>query len=165
MLIFLDESFRTNTNTGTEFGVLSGVAIPEDIYHQFQLDFFYARKPYHGLVLKEDDEIHGKELLNKATLKRLRLKGSSYHWNLSEELLSFARSRKIRVFGVVCFRPSIKSFVCANESMLDVTFRYLFERIDTFMKREFPNRTAKLIFDNRDHTTHEANARAITIFL
>lgn len=164
MLMFFDESFRTNKNTGVEFGVLAGVAIPEDIYHQFQLDFFRARRPYHGLVLKEDDEVHGTELLNKATLKRLRLRGSSYHWNLAEELLAFARSRGIKVFGVVCFRPKIKSFVYADESVLDVTFRYLFERIDTYMKREFPNRIAKLIFDNRDHKTHEAIARAITNF-
>lgn len=38
MLVFLDESFRRNHNTGRDFGVLSGVAIPEDIFHEFQLD-------------------------------------------------------------------------------------------------------------------------------
>ncbi|MBN2218588.1 MAG: DUF3800 domain-containing protein [Pirellulales bacterium] len=164
MLIFLDESFRRNVNSSTEYGVLAGVAIPEDIYHEFQLDFYGVRKPYHGLVLKEDDEVHGKELLNKATLKRMRIRGSSSHWSLAEDLLNFSRSRKIKVFGVVCFRPCIKSFVCADETQLDLTFRYLFERIDTYMKREFPERIAKLVFDNREHTTHEANARAITNF-
>ncbi len=53
MLIFLDESFRKNVNTGTPYGVLSGVAIPEDTFHRFQADFFLARRPYHGLVLKK----------------------------------------------------------------------------------------------------------------
>lgn len=164
MLIFLDESFRTNVNTGAEFGVLAGVAIPEDIFHQFQYDFFTVRRPYHGNVLKEDDEIKGKELLSSSTLKRISIKGSSYHWNLAEELLQVSRSRGVKVFGVVCFRPQLKSFVCGDESLIDPTFRYLFERIDLYMKRTFPTRTAKLIFDNREHRTHEANARAITNF-
>jgi hypothetical protein len=113
MLIFLDESFRKNVNTGSEYGVLAGVAIPEDTYHQFQHDFFYARKPYHGLVLKEDDEIHGKELLNKATLKRIAMKGSSYHWNLAAELLAFARNRGNREENVLHHRCRRQS---ANES-------------------------------------------------
>lgn len=164
MLVFLDESFRKNENTARDFGVLAGVAIPEDIFHDFQLEFFQVRRPFHGQVLKENDEIHGKELLNKSTLKRLQLRGSSRHWDLAEELLKLARHRHIKTFGVVCFRPHMKSFVCGDDSAMDVTFRYLFERIDNYMKREFPGRTAKLIFDNRDHKTHEANAKAITNF-
>jgi len=161
MLIFLDESFRTNQNTKREFGVLAGVAIPEDIFHDFQLDFFKTRRPYHGQVLKEGDEVHGKELLSKATLKRIKLRGASQHWGLAEKLLHLARSNNIKTFGVVCFRPQMKSFVCGDESSLDVTFRYLFERIDNYMKLEFPGRTAKLIFDNRDHKTHEANYKLL----
>lgn len=164
MLVFLDESFRSNVNTSAEFGVLAGVAIPEDIFHQFQYDFFTVRRPYHGNVLKENDEIKGKELLNNSTLKRIKIKGSSYQWNLAEELLQFSRSRNVKIFGVVCFRPQLRSFVCGDESLIDPTFRYLFERIDLYMKRNFPTRNAKLIFDNREHRTHEANSRAITNF-
>ena len=54
--------------------------------------------------------------------------------------------------------------MCDDEVNLDVTYRYLFERIDSYMKREFAGRVAKLVFDNRDHRTHEKNARAITNF-
>ena len=164
MLVFLDESLRRNKNTSREFGVLAGVAVPEETYHTFQQDFYSVRRPYHGRVLKEDDEIKGNELLNKATLKTIAMKGVSSHWSLAQDLLGFARSRKIKVFGVVCFRPGLTSFVCGDEAKLDPTFRYLFERIDIYMKREFPDRTAKLIFDNRDHRTNEKNARAITNF-
>lgn len=164
MLVFLDESFRVNENTNRPFGVLSGVAIPEDVFHSFQHDFFLVRRPYHGTVLPEDAEIKGKELLNKATLKTIRLRGASAQWSLAQDILGFARARKIKVFGVVCFRPGLQSFVCGDDAMLDVTFRYLFERIDTYVKREFPGRVAKLVFDNRDHRTHEKNARAITNF-
>lgn len=151
-------------STHRPFGVLAGVAIPEDAFHTFQRDFYLVRRPYHGHVLPEDAEIKGKELLNKATLKRINLRGTSAHWSLAEDLLGFARARKLKVFGIVCFRAQLHSFACGDETALDVTFRYLFERIDVYMKREFPGRVAKLVFDDRDHKTNERNARAITNF-
>jgi hypothetical protein len=164
MFVFLDETFRTHLNTRTRFGALCGIAIPEDLFHSVQADVFAVRRPYHGTVLGEDDEIHGADLLNGTTFKVLERKGFSYHWNLAEELLLFARRQRLRVFSVVCFRSDLHSFVCGDDRNLDVTFRYLFERIDLYMKREFPRRFAKLVFDNRDHRTHEKNARAITNF-
>jgi hypothetical protein len=164
MLVFLDESFRTHAASGSPFGVLSGIAIPEDIFHSVQRDIVDVRRPYHGLVLREDEEIHGQPLLRAFTLKQRERNGFSYHWNLAEDLLHFARFRKLKVFGVVCFRTAYQSFVCADEKNLDFTFRYLFERIDRYMKIEFPGRFAKLVFDNREHSTHEKNARAITNF-
>jgi hypothetical protein len=164
MLVFLDESFRTNLNTKLPFGVMAGVAIPEDTYHAFQRDFFMVRRPYHGQVLGESDEIIGQELLTNTTFKVRRKHGVSKHWSLAEDILGFSRSCNIKVFGVVCFRTGLHSFVCSDDTALDPTFRYLFERIDNYMKREFPGRIAKLVFDNRDHRTNELNARAITNF-
>jgi hypothetical protein len=164
MLVFLDESFREHARSKYKFGVLAGIAIPEDTYHDFQHDFFYVRKPYHGHVLSESSEIKGKELLTKKTLSIRMQHGTSAHWSLAEDLLGFAKSRGIKVFGVVCFRSDLHSFVCNDEKAMDVTFRYLFERIDIYMKREFPGRVAKIVFDNRDHQTHEKNAKAITSF-
>jgi hypothetical protein len=165
MLVFLDESFRKHGKTNRSFGVLAGLSIPEDPFHVFQRAFHAIRRPYHGTVLNEDSEIKGNELLNKATLKQLRLRGSSAQWSLAQDLLGFARSRRLTVFGVVCFRPGLHSFDCGDEKSMDVTFRYLFERIDTYMKRELPGRAAKLVFDDRGHKVNERNARAITNFL
>lgn len=164
MLVFLDESFRTHVPSGTPFGVLSGIAIPEDSFHLVQRDLYEVRRPYHGQVLSEDGEIHGSHLLNGMTFKIMQDRGFAYRWNLAEDILQFARNRKLKVFGVVCFRSNLKSFVCGDEKKLDTTYRYLFERIDLYMKREFPGRHAKLIFDNREHKTHEKNAKAITNF-
>lgn len=164
MLVFLDESFRKHRRTGIQLGVLSGVAIPEDVFHDFQRDMFGVRKPYHGHVLGADSEVHGTQLLRNATLKTISKRGFSLHWNLAEELLQFAKSRWFKVFGVVCFQEGLNSLVCDDEVNLDLTYRYLFERIDMYMKREFPGRFAKLVFDNRDHKTDEKNSRAITNF-
>jgi len=164
MLIFLDETFRTHKKTGNRLGVLSGVAVPEDAFHSLQSEIYHCRRPYHGQVLKPDDEMHGTHLLNNTTRRMLQEKGYSYHYNLVEDVLSLARSRGLRVFGVACFRSDFSTFVCADETKLDLTYRYLFERIDNYMRREFPDRIAKLVFDNRDHKTDERNARAITNF-
>lgn len=164
MLVFLDESFRPHRKTGVRFGVLAGIAIPEDRFHVIQRDIYNVRTPYHGKVLGPEDEIKGKELLGTATFKVLERKGYSYQWNLADEPLQYASRQGLKVFGVVCFRPTLHSFVCGDERRLDATFRDLFERIDLYMKRTFPGKFAKLVFDNRDNRTNEANARAITNF-
>lgn len=164
MLIFLDESFRSHRRSGKRFGVLAGVAIPEDRFHIVQRDIYNVRQPYHGTVLRADQEIKGRELLGSATFKTLEKRKYSYQWNLATELLQYSLRQNLKVFGVVCFRPGLHSFVCGDENRLDSTFRDLFDRIDTYMKRTFPGRFAKLVFDNRDNRTNEANARAITNF-
>ncbi len=120
MPVFLDESFRQSKTTGRAFGVLAGVAIPEDVFHAFQHDFFSVRRPYHGTVLGENDEIKGSELLCKATLKRIAAHGSPPQWSLAEDLLGFARSRRIKVFGVVCFRPGLQSIGGQPQTSLKV---------------------------------------------
>ncbi|MFW6132741.1 MAG: DUF3800 domain-containing protein [Planctomycetota bacterium] len=165
MLVFLDETFRRHARTGRRFGALSGVAIPEDVFQSFQSLVFHCRRPYHNMgILDPNDELHGTSLLNKTTRKMREKRGYSYHWNLVEDVLNLAQSQQVRVFGVVCFRSPLHTFVCGDQSQLDVTYRYLFERIDRYVKREYPGRVAKLIFDNRDHRTHVKNARAITNF-
>ena len=47
---------------------------------------------------------------------------------------------------------------------MDVSFKYLFERIDMFMKIKHPSQLAKLVFDDRDYGINQKNARAITNF-
>lgn len=164
MLVFLDESFRKHLGTNQRMGVLAGIAIPEDTYAAVSTDLYYVRRPYHDLVLGENDEIKGRELLRNMTFKSLATKGYSYHWNLAEELLHFAGSRHLKIFGIVCFRTDLMSLICDDETKLDITFRYLFERVDNYVKLEFPGRRAKLIFDDRDKSANEKNARAITNF-
>lgn len=164
MIIFLDETFRVHKKSGRRFGALAGVAIPEDVFSSVQQGIYEVRKPYHGNVLAAEHEIKGNELLRASTFRVREMQGFSYHWNLAEELLHYARSRRLKVFGIVCFREDLQTFICDDERKLDLTFRYLFERIDRFMKLEFPGVSAKLVFDNRQHAIHEANAKAITNF-
>ncbi len=163
MLVFLDESFRTHNRTGKPFGVLAGVAIPEDSLGQFHRDIYEVRKPYEGLCLRPHDELKGQKLLSSSALKAKET-GFSYKWNLAEEVLQFTRKQGVKVFGVVCFRDGFETFLCADEMSLDLTYRYLFERIDRFMKRKMPGRFAKIIFDDRGHSANKKNGKAITNF-
>lgn len=164
MLVFLDESFRNHRSLGHRFGVLAGIAIPEDIYPALQDGIHGVRRPYFDTVVKEEDALHGNQLLTETTFRVREQNGYSYHWNLTEELILYARRLPIRVFAVVCFDPAFHAFSCGDERLLDPTFRFLFERIDRYMKLEFPGRYAKLVFDDRGRPTNEKNARAITNF-
>lgn len=165
MLVFLDESFRSHLTTENRFGVLAGIAIPEDIYASVQHGVYEVRRPYHhNSVLRADQEIHTKHLLNRRTFRAREECGFSYHWNLCEELLGYARHQRLTVFGVVCFRSDWHSFVCSDDRRLDAPFQYLFERIDVYMKSKFPRRYAKIVFDDRDVGTNKKNAIAITNF-
>jgi len=164
VLVFLDETFRTHVRTGARLGVLAGVAIPEDILSDFHYQLHLLRRPYHGQVLREDDEIKGRLLLNKATLENHARGLPSLKRRLAEDLLHYSARRQIKVFGVVCFRDDLHTFVCDDELKIDQTYRYLFERIDRYMRLALPGRFAKIIFDDRGHRTNAVNARAITNF-
>jgi len=83
---------------------------------------------------------------------------------LASDLLDYIASKKLTVFGCVCFDDELRAFRCQDVRALDKTFRYIFERVDIYLKREHPNRMAKLIFDDRDYQTNRQNAETITNF-
>jgi hypothetical protein len=82
---------------------------------------------------------------------------------LAEDILNYAINRRFRIFGVVCFGAQ-SALICDDEVRLELPFRYLFERIDLYMKQTFPRRFAKLVFDDRGHSTNARNGRAATNF-
>lgn len=68
------------------------------------------------------------------------------------------------VFGVVCFDDSLRDLRCHDPVKLEPSYRSLFERMDMYMRLEFPLRRAKLVFDDVDHGTNAARAASITNF-
>jgi len=58
----------------------------------------------------------------------------------------------------------MQKFRCEDMSAMDVSFRYLFERIDMFMKIEHPNQLAKLAFDDRDYPIKQTYSPPSTTF-
>jgi hypothetical protein len=167
MLVFLDESFRTN-NRGDKaipLGVLSGVAIDERQLTRIAKDIYNLKYKHFGAEFAKDQEIKGTTLLKRHAFKiEITRNEKSRNLELARDIVRYLIRKRIPVFGCVCFQQNIQTFKCENETALDKTFRFLFERLDMFMKIEAPDQMAALVFDDRDHGTNTKNATAITNF-
>lgn len=163
MLIFLDESFQNSrTNINKSVGVLGGIGIPEEELHTVVNDVFALKVKHFGVTKAKEMEIKGKELF-KPYVFNLQKKGiKSKNIELGNDLLQYIVSKRLFVFGTVCFEDSLKAFTCQDVHALDKTFIYLFERIDVCLKNEFPDKMAKIIFDDRGYQVNKLNSEAIT---
>jgi hypothetical protein len=165
MLVFFDETFRDSLSyKGASLGVLSGIAIPEQELHRVATDVYQLKYKHMGAEFARDGEIKGKELMKNWVFKLEAKGGTSRNLALARDLLAYIEAKKLTVFGCVCFEKALREFKCADVRALDMTFRYVFERIDMFMKIKFPDRRAKLIFDDRDYGINRLNAMVITNF-
>jgi hypothetical protein len=164
MLIFLDETFRVWKEKDLPLGALCGVAIREQELTRIANDIFKLKLKHLGDDFARDKEMKGKELLKPYAFKMREHHGASRNLDLVGDLVHYLRRKKIPVFGTVCFQEEFKQFACQNMTALDKTFRYLFERIDMFMRIQDKEDMAVLVFDDRDHGTNLKNATAITNF-
>jgi len=165
MLIFFDESFRESRSEHKRaFGVLSGIAIPEKELHRVSTDIFQLKLKHFGHEFASEKEIKGKDLLKNRVFQHLEEGNKRPNLYFTEDVLQYIAFKKLYVFGCVCFEAGIQRFKCNDVRVLDNTFRYIFERVDMFMKIDHPNQLAKLVFDDRDYGTNHPNAAAITNF-
>lgn len=165
MLVFFDETFRDSLSyPGASLGALCGVAIPEKQLHRVADDVFKLKLKHFGNDFARDGEIKGKDLLKNWVFK-LEAKGiASRNLAFAFDLLNYLQAMRLTVFGCVCFEKGMQKFQCEDMRALDMTFRYVFERVDMFMKVRYPDRMAKLVFDDRDYGINRKNAEAITNF-
>lgn len=166
MLVFLDETFRVHCRgvRETPFGVLAGVAIDERQLTRIAKDVFAMKLNHLGADFARDAELKGKDLVKKWVFNLERRGIQSKNLDLVRDIIRYIRRKGIKVFGCVCFQERLQEFKCQDVTALDRTFRYLFERVDMFMKIEHPDQIAALVFDDRDHGTNARNATAITNF-
>ncbi len=165
MLIFFDESFRKSKSMSNKsLGILCGIGIPEEQLYSVVADVYQIKYKNLGADFAKNDEIKGKELF-KNYVFALEAKGiKSKHLALGGDLVDYIVSKKLPIFGCVCFEDGLQLFKCGDVSFLDKTFFYIFERIDIYLKREYPQKMAKLIFDDREYSINKSNAEAITNF-
>lgn len=162
MLIFLDESFRKKD--GKEFGTLAGLVLAEDKLTSLAQDIYQLKYNHFGPEFARDGELKGKDLLKRYVF-RLEAKGiPSSNLAFSRDLVRYLQRKRLPVFGCVCFDQSHLKFNCDEATRLPKTYRYLFERLDMFMKIEHHDEMAAIVFDDRDHGTNLKNATAITNF-
>lgn len=165
MLFFFDETFRDSlTHTGASLGALSGIAIPEHDLAHVTADVYQLKLKHFGSDFAKDGEIKGKEILKNWVFK-LAAKGQpSRNLAFATDLLEYLAGKRLWVFGCVCFEQGFQKFQCEDMTALDMTFRYLFERVDMFMKIKHQKNMAKLVFDDRDYSINQKNSEAITNF-
>lgn len=165
MLIFFDESFRdTSTHPVRSTGTLCGIAIPEKVLHQIVVDVYQIKYNNLGEHYAKEKEIKGKDLF-KNFVFNLEAKGTkSKNLLLANDLLDYISSKELKIFGCISFEQNSQAFQCQNVIALDKTFRYLFERIDVYMKKEKDSCLAKIIFDDRGYSINKLNSEAITNF-
>ncbi len=165
MLFFFDESFRESlTHPGVSLGALCGVGVPEAQLRRVADDIYKLKHKHFDIDFARTGEIKDKELF-KNYVFGLQKKGIvSKNLALGNELVEYLYTKRLPVFGCVCFEKGMQNFQAEDVTALDKTFRYLFERIDIWMKLHRPHDKALIVFDDRDYGINRKNAEAITNF-
>ncbi len=166
MLIFFDESFRTSEkDPAITLGGLCGIGIQESQLAAVSRDVYELKYKHFGADFARDSEIKGKELLKNWVFRQQAMGRQSRNLDFASELVDYIVAKRLPVFGCICFEKAMQKFQVNDVTALDKTFKYLFERIDTYMKRRYPKDMACLVFDDRDYGINNKNSTAITNFL
>lgn len=163
MLVFFDESFRTGIR-GHDYGVLWGVAIPEELHADVAQDLFNMKRNSFGDEFARNRELKGATLLKRKNLGDNASTVGRASVEFVRDIMHYMVRKKLASVGVVCFDTQLRTFKCDDPDRLDVTYRALFERLDSYMTRVYPGKRAKLVFDDVDYATNANRARAITNF-
>jgi len=165
MLIFFDETFRQSLKyTNVSLGALCGIGIEEKDLSRVADDLYKLKYKHLGADFARNSEIKGKELLKNWVFRLAKGGTHSKSLALAFDLIHYIEAKKLSIFGCVCFEKGLQRFEVDNVRSLDKTFRFLFERIDMFMKIHRPNQMASLVFDDRDYGINQKNSEAITNF-
>lgn len=166
MLIFFDESFRkSESDPVVTLGGLCGIGIPERQLAAVSQDVYQLKYKHFGAVFARDKEIKGKELLKNWAFKLQEKGRQSHNLDFASDLIDYIVAKHLPVFGCICFDKGMQKFQVDDVTVLDRTFKFLFERVDTFMKRQYPDDMVCMVFDDRDYGINHKNSTAITNFL
>jgi len=163
MLFFFDETFRESVR-GHRLSALCGIAIPEDLLSQITTDVYMMKYSSFGEQFAKERELKAKTLFKPRSFHNQRAGKGSPYLTFVLDMLRYIKRQKIVTFGVVCFDVEMITFSCNDPYDLDRTYKALFEQIDGYMSREFPNRKAKLVFDDVGYGANNSRATAITNF-
>ncbi|MFQ5491157.1 MAG: DUF3800 domain-containing protein [Phycisphaerae bacterium] len=163
MLIFFDETFRT-AKSGHQMGALCGIAIPEEAFGQTIADVYNMKYNSFGERFAKEKELKGSKLLKSQNFRPTAGEPAKASLNFVLDLIRYMGRQQFKTLGVVAFDVTLRTFKCNDPYRLELTYRSLFERIDGYMRSQFPNRRAKLVFDDVDYGTNLARAESIANF-
>jgi hypothetical protein len=163
MLFFIDESWQQTRDERFKVGVLAAIHFKSHDYNDCSNQIFNLKLRHMGPSSRES-EMKGKNLLKEFCFN-LEAKGiKSNGLTLAREILDFLKCRGARVFASVVFSAEEINLSCTDENKLERPFFYLFERIDLFMKENYPDVMAHLIFDDRGVQSNQRISKSISNF-
>jgi len=163
MLFFVDESWQTTKDNKFKVGVLSAIQIKSHDFNECS-QHIYNLKARHLGFNAGDIEIKGRSIL-RAYLFKLESKGiPSRELNLARDIISYAESLGTKIFASVVFSEQEVDLACANVDALERPFFFLFERIDLFMKENYPGLIAKVTFDDRGIRFNKTLSKSVSNF-
>jgi hypothetical protein len=163
MLFFIDESWQSTRNKKYKAGVLLAIQIKSHDFNECSSQIFNLKIKHLGFR-SHDTELKGKDLLKNFCF-RLESKGIiSNGLNLARDILDYIQSRGVQFFASVVFSEKEINLSCADEYQLERPFLFLFERIDLFMKENYPGMMAHLIFDDRGLQTNKNISKSLSNF-
>lgn len=163
MLFFVDESWQATCNNKYKVGVLAAVQLKSHDFNDCS-NQIYSLKIKHLGIRAIYSEIKGKEIF-KNYLFKLESQGiRSNGLNLARDIFDYINSLGTRFFASIVFSKEEIDLACADVNQLERPFFFLFERIDLFMKENYPGLMAKLIFDDRGYQSNEKISKSVSNF-
>lgn len=163
VLFFIDESWQSTRNKKYKVGVLSAIQIKSHDFNECSNQIFFFKMKHLGYSGR-DKELKGKELLSNLQFDLESDGIHSKNLGLVREILKYMTSRGSQFFASVVTSKEDIDLACAKPDQLERPFFFLFERIDLFMKENYPGFIAKLIFDDRGIRFNENISKSVSNF-
>jgi len=163
MLFFIDESWQTTFDKRFKIGVLSAIHLKSHDFNMCSSDIFNLKLKHLGYG-SVNTELKGNELLKNYFFKLEKRGIRSNALNLVRDLLDYIHGCRIQFFASVVMSQQEIDLACGNANQLERPFFFLFERIDLFMKENYPGLMAKLIFDDRGVQSNERISKSVSNF-
>lgn len=164
MLFFIDESWQLTQDNKYKVGVLSAIQINSHDFNECSQQLYILKCKNLGYQAG-NIEIKGRHIFRNY-LFRLESKGiQSRELQLAREILKYMETLGIKAFASVVFSSEEIDLACADANQLERPFFFLFERIDLFMKENYPGLIAKIIFDDRGIQLNKNISKSVSNFL
>jgi hypothetical protein len=163
MLFFVDESWQVTKNQKYRVGILAAINIKSYDYNDCAKQMYFLKKRSLGFDAG-NVEIKGKNIFRNFLFK-LESKGvMSNELNLARDIFRYIKTLGNTCFASVVFAKNEIDLACANENQLERPFFFLFERINLFMKENYPEFKAKLVFDDRGIQINRSISKSVSNF-
>lgn len=160
MLVFLDESGHPRPTDNTKRPVLLATCIREENVGRLARAMFAKRKALLSGFRLTDEEREGKAVhfLNRRALSKGVAKRE-----FAESMFDYLREFELAVFAIVMERPDRMPY--EGPGVIQTQYKWLFERIESFMEEKYPEYMAIPVFDNLDPGSTRKLADRFTRFM